>query len=81
MEALLNDGLALVEEEPGTRAWFAIRTGPATYGIFDVFPDDPGRQAHLNGAVGMALMERGDDLISSPPEITQLDVLGAKLND
>jgi len=81
VEAFLNGGLALVEQEPDTRAWFAIRMGPATYGIFDVFPDDAGRQAHLSGAVGTALMERADELFSSPPEITQLDVLAAKLND
>jgi len=81
VEAFLNDGLALVEEEPDTRAWFAIRMGPSTYGIFDVFPDDAGRQTHLNGAVGTALMARADELFSSPPEITQLDVLAAKLTD
>jgi hypothetical protein len=45
--SFLEGGLALVEEEPATIAWFAIRLGPSEFGIFDAFPDDAGRQAHL----------------------------------
>jgi hypothetical protein len=45
----------LVEEEPGTAAWFGIRYGPSTFGVFDVFPDDSAREAHLNGKVAAAL--------------------------
>lgn len=49
VEAFLKSGLAIVEEEPATIAWFAIRLGPSTFGIFDAFPDEAGRQAHLSG--------------------------------
>jgi len=51
VEAFLNSGLALVQEEPNTTAWFAIRMGQATFGIFDAFPDESGRAAHLSGRV------------------------------
>ena len=79
VERLLESGLALVNEEPDTTAWFAIRMGPSTYGIFDVFPSDAGRQAHLKGRVAEALMAQAGDLFSEPPEIGQIDVLAAKL--
>lgn len=79
VEQFLHDGLGLVQQEPATIAWFAIKMGPSTYGIFDVFPDDAGRQAHLQGQVGTALMARSDELFASPPDIQQLDVLASKL--
>ncbi|MGH9164914.1 MAG: putative quinol monooxygenase [Acidimicrobiales bacterium] len=79
VEEFLNSGLPLVEQEPQTTAWFGIRMGPSTYGIFDAFPDDSGRQAHLNGQVAAALMERADELFAQPPSIEQIDVLASKL--
>ena len=79
VEAFLNSGLALVEDEPDTIAWFAIRMGPSTFGIFDAFPDDSGRQAHLSGRVAAALMAKASDLLSQPPAIEKVDVLAAKL--
>ena len=75
----LRGGLAIVEEEPATTTWFAIQMGPSTFGIFDAFPDEAGRQAHLNGQVAAALMARADELFSTPPAIEQIDVLAAKL--
>jgi quinol monooxygenase YgiN len=79
VERFLEGGLALVNDEPDTTAWFAIRMGPSTYGIFDVFPSDAGRQAHLQGRVAEALMAQAPDLFSEPPDIGQIDVLAAKL--
>jgi Uncharacterized conserved protein len=75
----LRSGLALVEQEPATTAWFGIQLGPSTFGIFDAFPDDEGRQAHLNGQVAAALMAKAGDLFSQPPVIEKVDVLAAKL--
>jgi quinol monooxygenase YgiN len=75
----LEGALPLVEQEPATTAWFALRLGPSTFGIFDVFPDDAGRKAHLSGAVAAALMERAPELFAEPPAIQELDVLAAKL--
>jgi len=79
VETFLKGGLAIVQEEPSTTAWFAIRMGPSTYGIFDAFPDDAGRQAHLSGRVAAALMARAADLLAKPPSIEKVDVLAAKL--
>lgn len=75
----LRVALPIVEGEPATTAWFAIQFGPSTFGIFDAFPDDAGRQAHLQGEVAAALMGRAGELLSSPPDIKQIDVLADKL--
>ncbi|HTR02353.1 MAG TPA: antibiotic biosynthesis monooxygenase [Thermoanaerobaculia bacterium] len=79
VESFLKGGLAIVQEEPATTAWFAIRMGPSTFGIFDAFPDDAGRQAHLSGRVAAALMAKAADLLARPPSIEKVDVLAAKL--
>jgi quinol monooxygenase YgiN len=75
----LEAGLSLVEQEPATIAWFAIRLGPSEFGIFDAFPDDAGRQAHLAGRVAEALMAQAPELLAQPPAIEPLEVLAAKL--
>jgi quinol monooxygenase YgiN len=79
VEAFLLSGLPIVQEEPATLAWFAIRLGPSTFGIFDAFPDDAGRQAHLSGKVAAALMAKAPELFATPPAIEKVDVLAAKL--
>lgn len=75
----LSGALPLVQQEPATTAWFAIRLGSSTFGIFDAFPDESGRQAHLSGAVAAALMEKASELFSQPPTIEKADVLADKL--
>ena len=75
----LQAGLRLVEAEPATTTWFALQLGPSTFGIFDTFPDDAGRQAHLEGQVAAALMAKAGDLLSKPPAIHKADILAAKL--
>jgi len=75
----LEGGLSIVQGEPATTAWFAIRMGPSTFGIFDAFPDEAGRKAHLSGRVAAALMASAKELLSEPPKIEQVDVLAAKL--
>jgi quinol monooxygenase YgiN len=79
VEAFLRGGLPIVREEPATTAWFAIRMGPSTFGIFDAFPDEAGRAAHLSGRVAAALMAKASELLSKPPSIEKVDVLAAKL--
>lgn len=66
VESFLKSGLPLVMEEPATTAWFGIRLGPTTFGIFDAFPDDAGRQAHLSGKVAAALMAKAGELFPCP---------------
>ena len=79
VESFLRSGLPMVQEEPATIAWFGIRLGPSTFGIFDSFPDDAGRQAHLSGRVAAALMAKASELLAKPPVIEKVDVLAAKL--
>lgn len=79
VEDFLRGGLAVVMEEPGTIAWFALRLGPSTFGIFDAFPDEAGRQAHLSGRVAAALMAKASELLAQPPVIEKVEVLAAKL--
>jgi len=79
VEAFLRAGLPLVQAEPATTAWFGVRLGPSTFGIFDAFPDEVGRNAHLSGRVAAALMEKAAELLAKPPAIEKIDVLAAKL--
>jgi len=79
VEAFLRAGLPLVQQEPATTVWFAIRLGPSTFGIFDAFPDDSGRQAHLAGQVAAALMAKASELLAQPPALEKADVLAVKL--
>jgi quinol monooxygenase YgiN len=79
VEEFLQSGLPLVQEEPDTIAWFGIRLGPSTFGIFDAFPNEAGRQAHLTGRVAAALMSNASELLAKPPTIEKVDVLAAKL--
>ena len=79
--SFLKSGLAIVEQEPATIEWFGIRLGPSTFGIFDAFPDEAGRQAHLTGRVAAALMAKAGELLSQPPSIEKCDVLASKLAD
>jgi quinol monooxygenase YgiN len=79
VESFLRGGLSIVQDEPATTVWFAIRLGPTTFGIFDAFPDEAGRQAHLSGAVAAALMAKAQDLLSQPPAIEKADILAVKL--
>lgn len=79
IEAFLASALPLVRQEPGTTAWFALRFGRGEYGIFDVFPDEESRNAHLTGAVAQALQQQGESLFAEAPQITRLDVLADKL--
>ena len=79
VESFLRGGLSVVQKEPATIAWFGIRLGPTTFGIFDAFPDEAGRQAHLSGKVAAALMAKAPDLLAEAPVIENVDVLAAKL--
>ena len=74
----LRGGLALVEQEPETATWYGIQLGPSTFGIFDTFPDEAGRKAHLGGKVAEALFAHAPDLLAAEPTIEMVDVLASK---
>jgi quinol monooxygenase YgiN len=77
----LRSAVPLVNDEPGTISWFAIQEGPSSFAIFDTFDDEAGRDAHLNGKVAAALMEKAKagDLFAKTPEIMKLEILADKL--
>jgi quinol monooxygenase YgiN len=79
MEAFLLSALPLVRNEPDTSAWFAVRFGRSEYGIFDAFPGEEGRRAHLAGAVAAALGNQGKALLAREPRMEPLAVLASKL--
>jgi quinol monooxygenase YgiN len=78
LEDLLASALPLAQNEPGTIHWFALRIGPSTFGIFDSFEKQEGREAHLNGPIAAALVARAPELLSKPPVIEQVDLLAVK---
>lgn len=78
VEAFLKGALPLVQAEPGTVTWYALKEGDGRYSIFDTFEDDGGRDAHLNGKVAAALMARADELFAEPPSISKIDILADK---
>ena len=77
----LRSAVPLVNAEPGTISWFAIKDGPSSFAIFDTFDDEAGRDAHLNGKVAAALMEKAKEgnLFAEPPQIHKLEILADKL--
>ena len=78
LEQLLTGGLPLVQEERDTPQWFALKFDASTFGIFDAFPTDAARQAHLAGRLASALMAKAPELLADPPSIERVDVLAAK---
>ena len=77
--ALLQQALQLANQETTTPLWFALRFGPTTFGVFDAFENEAGRQTHLNGPIAKALMDNAARLFATPPAIERVEVLGAKL--
>ena len=78
--SFLASALPLAENEPATTVWFAIRLSQFEFGIFDAFPNEAGRKAHLDGPIAAALMAKANDLLAEPPQIVPVDVLAAKLS-
>jgi quinol monooxygenase YgiN len=75
---LLAGALPLAQAEPGTVDWYAARTSPTTFWIFDTFGTQDARNAHINGEIAAALMAKAGELLAAPPEILAADVLARK---
>lgn len=78
VEQFLKSALPLANQEAGTVVWYALRLDGSTFGIFDAFADEAGREAHLSGPIASALMAKSKDLLSEPPNIFKAEVLAAK---
>ncbi|WP_051931316.1 putative quinol monooxygenase [Gillisia sp. Hel_I_29] len=76
----LLGGLALVNQEPQTVSWFAFQIDSKTFGIYDTFEVEEGRQAHLQGEVAKALLANADDLLEdfdADTDIQAIDILAS----
>lgn len=78
VEDFLKSALPLAEAEPGTIRWYAIKIAPDTFGVFDTFADEAGRDAHLGGEIAKALMANADALLAAPPKIEKVEILAFK---
>ncbi len=78
VELFLEQARPMVQTEPETAAWFAVRFRPSHYGIFDVFPSEAARDRHLQGPVARALAEHSS-LFARSPVIHRVEIIGDKL--
>ncbi len=78
LEVFLKSAQPLAVAEPATTTWYAVKLGPARFGIFDTFQDEAGRQAHLSGEIAKALMAKAGELLAKPPQLEMLEILASK---
>ncbi len=78
--SFLSNARSMVNNEPDTTAWYALRMGPTTFAIFDTFANERGREAHLEGKVAKDLMSKAPQLFAKTPEIRRIDVIADKLS-
>jgi quinol monooxygenase YgiN len=74
----LNGARDIVANEPDTKTWYAFRVSSDTFGIFDTFETEEGRQAHLDGAIPAALAEYGPNLLAKDPDIRLIELIAVK---
>jgi len=79
VEDFLKSAQPLAVKEPGTTTWYAIKIGPAKFGIFDTFPNEQSRDAHLSGDIAKALFAKAEALFAKPPEVHKLEILASKV--
>ena len=78
VEEFLKSAQPLAARETGTTTWYAVKLGPAKFGIFDTFKDEAGRNAHLSGEIAKALFAKADELLAKPPQVEKLEILASK---
>jgi len=78
VEAFLKSAQPLAAREAGTTTWYAVKLGPAKFGIFDTFKYENGRNAHLSGDIAKALFAKAEELFATPPQVEKLEILAAK---
>jgi quinol monooxygenase YgiN len=78
VEEFLKSARALALQETGTTTWYAVKLGPMKYGIFDTFPDESSRNAHLTGEIARQLFAKAADLFATPPQVEKMEILAAK---
>jgi quinol monooxygenase YgiN len=76
-EAFIKSALPLARDEKGTLKWYAIKIGPAKFGIFDTFANETGRNAHLTGEIAKALGARANELFAISPQVEKVEILAS----
>lgn len=79
LQQFLTDAVELANQEEGTPVWLALKTDASTFWIVDAFPGDTERQAHLEGPIAAALLDKADELLSEAPQISPAEVLASKM--
>lgn len=77
VENFIKEAVNLARKEEKTITWYSFKIDHNTYGIFDTFESESGRQAHLDGDIAAALMEKASELLSEPPTIEKIEILSA----
>jgi quinol monooxygenase YgiN len=78
VESFLKSAQPLAVSETGTTTWYALKLGPAKFGIFDTFKGEEGRNAHLTGEIAKALFAKAEELFATPPRVEKLEILASK---
>jgi quinol monooxygenase YgiN len=78
LAAFLQQGRELAVAEEGTVTWYAFKLSDTTYGIFDTFETEDGRQAHLTGQIPAALGQVATELLAKDPDIKLADIIAVK---
>lgn len=74
----LSSAVALANQESKTLTWYAFQLDNATFGVFDTFETEAGREAHLTGEIAKALTANAEVLLSEPPSISKIQILSSK---
>ncbi len=77
VENFIKEAVNLARKEEKTITWYSFKIDQNTYGIFDTFENESGREAHLNGDIASALMEKASELLREPPKIEKIEILSA----
>lgn len=74
----IKSALPLARQEPDTVSWYAFQISQSTFGIFDTFETEDGRNTHLGGEIALALMANAVALLATAPVIEKVDLLAVK---
>ena len=75
---LLRSFLPKAQQESGSIAWHALRFGPTTFGFFDTFIDEEGRETHLSGELAKIFKEKTQNILVTSPTNENIELLAVK---
>lgn len=78
LAAFIEQGGELALAEPLTVNWYGFRIDDVTFGVFDTFEGQAGREAHLAGEIAEALTAAAPELLAKEPDMRMVDLLAVK---